>query len=79
MVLVAQVALLAHIDEINETEAESVEECEICLLLSGLDDFIAADAASDAVPVARFERLDHSVESPSLPLPAPQARGPPRA
>ena len=81
LLLVAQVALLAHVDDIDETETEteSVEECELCLLLNACDDFIEAGSASDAVPVAPPQRLDSPVASPSRSLPAPQARGPPQA
>lgn len=77
LVLVAQIALLAHVDDIDETD--SVEECELCLMLNACDDFIEVGSAGDAVPDTPPQRLDHSVASHSLSLPAPQARGPPQA
>jgi len=77
LLIVAQVALLGHIDEIDETE--SVEECELCLLLNACDDFIEGGSASEPIPAASPQQLEHSIESPSLSLPVPQARGPPQA
>ena len=77
LLIVAQVALLGHIDEIDESE--SVEECELCLLLNACDDFIEAGSASEPIPAVPPQQLDHSVESPFLSLPVPQARGPPQA
>ena len=77
LLVVAQVALLGHIDEIGESE--SVEECELCLLLNACDDFIEAGSASEPIPAASHQQHDHLVESPSLSLPVPQARGPPQA
>ena len=79
LLIVAQVALLGHIDEIDESESESVEECELCLLLNACDDFIEAGSASEPILAASPQQLEHSIESPSLSLPVPQARGPPQA
>ena len=77
LLVAAQVALLAHIDDIDE--AESVEECELCLLLNACDDFIEAGSASAAITATPPQRLDRSVASHSRSLPVPQARGPPQA
>ena len=80
LLLVAQVALLAHVHEIDgHDEAESAEECELCLLLNALDDFIEPVSAGETIPAAPAERLDHPPAPPSFSLPAPQARGPPQA
>ena len=77
LLIFAQLALLAHIDDIDK--AESVEECELCLLLNAGDDFIEAGAASDIIAAAPSQRPDHSAVSPTGSSPVPQARSPPQA
>ena len=76
LLIVAQLAALGHIHDIEEKE--SIDDCHLCLLNLPVD-FIGADSTSEFNPAARQQPFAYTLASHSRILPVPQARDPPRA
>ncbi len=77
LLIVAQLAALGHIHDIEEEE--STDNCHLCLLLNLSADCIGAGSTSEFNPAARSEPFTFSFASHSRTLPVPQARAPPQA
>ncbi len=77
LLIVAQLAALGHIHDIEEEE--SINDCHLCLLLNLSVDCISADSTSEFNPAARQQPFTYALASHSRILPVPQARDPPQA